>query len=135
MNYNYTGEEVLKEEAKFFCKYIMGEEANEQTIQLYIAANTKLKIEVTPRERRQINHLIDNPGLLPWVDSALAISYPKGGIRRKLFVMFSITESIPAFSSGFLPQARTKKYIYSAVSRLLIALCRIPVGLVILTWI
>lgn len=135
MSFFSTDEELIKQEAQVFCKYLIGVEATEQTIQLYISANSKLGIEVTPKERRQINYLLDNPRVIPWIDAALALMQPEGGIRKKLYIMFCITESIPTYSRFFLPQEHAKKFVFSAVFRILISLFRMPVGLILMLWI
>ncbi len=135
MSFFSTDEEIIKQEAKVFCKYIVGEEATDQTIQLYVSANNKLGIEVTPKERRQIAYLIDNPRMVAWIDAALAMVHPDGGIRKKIYLMFCITESIPAYSRYFLPSSYPKKHIFSAILRILLSGFRLLVGLILLLWI
>jgi hypothetical protein len=134
MNYS-PEEEVLKEEAKVFCKYIVGEPATDQAMQLYVDANSKLQILVTPKERRQINLLMDYKGMLPFADAALAVVNPNGGIRRKLYIMFCITESIPEFSKYFLPKHQSKSRIFYFIYKIIASGMRLLAGLLLLLWI
>jgi hypothetical protein len=128
-------EEILKKEANVFCNYLLGEGANGQTVQLYIAANNKLAIELNAKEQRRLTYLLKFPVLIPSVDAALAIVSPGSGIRKKLYILFCIAESIPGYSHYFLPEKSPGIIIVSVLYRMFLAGVRLLFGLILLLWI
>jgi hypothetical protein len=133
---NFSGEkEILKKEAKAFCIYLVGADATEQAIDLYASANNKLDIRLNEREQKRLKFLLRNTVMIPSADAALALIYPQGGIRKKIYVMFSIVESIPAYSRYFLPQTESKGFIFSAFFRIILAGIKVITGLILLLWI
>jgi hypothetical protein len=135
MSFFFSDEDVFKKETLVFCRYLVGEDATETVIKLYSSANNKLDLQLTSREKMQLIYLLESPWMLPFIDAALAIVHPQGAIRKKLYLMFCITESIPEYSRHFLPRAQSKTYIFSALARICLSGIRIPVGLILLLWI
>ncbi|HTB07427.1 MAG TPA: hypothetical protein VK806_10790 [Bacteroidia bacterium] len=77
-------ESLLIKEAKVFSRYLIGEEADEQSIQLYLSANTKLNITLTDKEVKRLTFLLNNPSFIGMADGALAITDRESGIRKKI---------------------------------------------------
>jgi hypothetical protein len=127
-------ESLLIKEAKIFSRYLIGEEADEKSVQLYISANEKLSITLTEKEAKRLTVLLDNPSLLGLADGALALTDRESGIRKKIYVMFCILESRPAFSSYFLP-IENKAPILSIMGYGIRATWNTLIGLILLSWI
>jgi hypothetical protein len=127
-------ESLLIKEAKVFSRYLIGEEADEQSIQLYLSANTKLNITLTDKEVKRLTFLLNNPSFIGMADGALAITDRESGIRKKIYIMFSILESRPAFSSYFLPK-ESNSPILSLIGSGIRATWNTLIGLILLPWI
>jgi hypothetical protein len=128
-------ESLWKKEATVFSRYITGKEASEQCLQLYVQVQQKLAIPITPRERKKLNFILRFPFFMGWIDGALAIVNPEHPIRKKLYVMFSVLESIPDFHSSFLPQQRGGGYIISILWTGTRANFNTLFGFILLPWI
>ncbi len=107
-----TNELLWKKEAAVFSRYLIGKNANEQCINLYIEAQQKLAIPITPREQQKLNFILRFPLFVGCIDGALAIVNPEHPIRKKVYVMFSVLESSPDFHTSFLPQQRSSTYLF-----------------------
>jgi len=105
-----TDESTLTKEAMVFSLYFIGKEPGELSVQLYIKASQKLAIPMSPRDKRKLNFILRFPFFMGMIDGALAMVNPEHPIRKKLYVMFSVLESDPAFSNYFLPKAGTSLF-------------------------
>lgn len=130
------GDELLwKKEAEVFSRYIIGREPDEQSVNLYIKAQQKLDIAISPRQASKLKFTLRHPSTLPAIDGALAIVNPEHAIRRKLYLMFSILESSPAFYDKFLPRQRPGSYIMTIIWAGTRAVLTTFYGFILLPWI
>lgn len=128
-----TNEALLTQEAKVFTQYLLGEEADQLTISLYIQAQGKLNITLTEKESKRLDFMIRYPSVVGMVDGALALNNPESGIRKKLYVLFSILESNPRYAGHFLPS--TKVGLLSIILSGIRAVWNTLTGFILLTWI
>lgn len=126
-------EAQLNEEARVFTRYLVSEEADELTLQLYIKAHTNIKMNLTEKESKRLTFLLKHPGCIDMVDGALAIIASESGIRKKLYVLFAILESNPRYAKYFLPDNKTD--LFSIIGSGIVAVWNAAIGLIILPWI
>lgn len=129
-----TDESLLSKEAKVFSRYLIGQEADEQSVQLYINANKTLNITLIDKEVKRLTFLLNNLSFIGMADGALAITDSESGIRKKIYVMFAILESRPIFSSYFLPKENNSP-ILSLIGSGIRATWNTLIGLILLLWI
>jgi hypothetical protein len=125
---------LLTRQAQVFTRYLIGEEADELSIRLYIQAHKKLPITLSAKEEKRLNFLIGNPTFIGMADGALALTNQESGIRKKLYVLFSILESSPAFAKHFLPKTNNTP-ILSIIGSGIRALWNALTGMILLVWI
>jgi hypothetical protein len=130
-----TDESSWRKEAIAFSRYIVGEEPDEQSIALYIAAQQKLNIPISPKESNKIRFIVRFPGTMGMIDGALALLNPEHPVRKKLYTMFSILESSPKYHKYFLPQERADSYKFYILLVGLRAIFNTISGLFLLPWI
>jgi hypothetical protein len=128
-------ETLWRREAAVFSRYITGKGAGEQCLQLYVTAQQKLAIPITPREQKKLNFILRFPFFMGWIDGALAMVNPEHPIRKKLYVMFSILESSPDFHTSFLPQQRSGGYMITILWTGTRAIFNTLFGFILLPWI
>ena len=128
-------ESLWKKEAEVFSHYLIGKNASEQCVHLYMQAQQKLSIPITPREQKKLTFILRFPFFMSWIDGALAIVNPEHPIRKKLYVMFSILESSPDFHNSFLPQQRSGSYLFKIFWVGTRAVFNTLFGFILLPWI
>jgi hypothetical protein len=128
-----TNEALLTEEAKIFTQYLLGEEADQLTISLYIQAQSKLNISLTEKESKRLDFMLRYPSVIGMVDGALALNNPESGIRKKIYVLFSIIESNPKYARHFLPS--NKVGLFSIILSGIRAVWNALTGFILIAWI
>jgi hypothetical protein len=128
-----TNEALLTKEAKVFTQYLLGEEADQLTISLYIQAQGKLNITLTEKESKRLDFMLRHPFVIGMVDGALALNNSESGIRKKIYVLFSILESNPRYARHFLPS--NKVGLLSIILSGIRAICNAITGFILLAWI
>lgn len=101
---------TAEEEALVLVPYLVGRAATPEAIMLYARARTELLLPLTAEEQRLWSRCLKHRILLPLVDAALAFR-KESGIRRRLFVLLAILESLPAYADCFLPKRRSAFYL------------------------
>lgn len=129
-----TNNTLLIKEALVFTRYLIGEKADEHSIGLYINAHNKLLIDLSPKETKRLKFLLRNPSFIGMADSALALTASESGIRKKLYLMFAILESSPAFSKHFLPKENNSP-VLSLIGSGIRASWNALIGFILLLWI
>jgi hypothetical protein len=128
-----TDQASLTKEAKAFTHYLLGEQADELTISLYLQAHNKLNIVLTEKENKQLGFILRHPILIGMIDGALALRNPDSGIRKKIYVLFAILEANPKYAKYFLPSGKTTMLsIFASGIR---AIWNTLTGLILLPWI
>ena len=95
---------AYRREARLIGSYLLdGDEPVEAALDLYEQAMARMPLVLSYQEQKLMERVLYRPVLWPWIDAGLALSNPKSGIRRKVFVMSAILETQPAYASRFLP--------------------------------
>lgn len=130
-----ANELLWKKEASVFSRYLIGEEPDELSVALYIKAQQKFAIPMSPKDAEKLQFTLNHPFYLGMIDGALGIINPEHPIRRKLYIMFSILESNPIFHKEFLPQERKGSYLFIIMWTGTRAVCNTLFGFILLPWI
>jgi len=130
-----VGNAQLTKEAQVFTKYLIGKEADSLSVDLYVKANNKLNIPLTEKESKRLDFIVRNPSLIGTVDGALALRNPESGIRKKIYIMFAILESNPAYADYFLPKEHKGSYFISIIGTGIRAAWNALTGFILLAWI
>ncbi len=82
-------------------------------------------------EERLVSFAFRHPKLLPSLDASLVFLRPNSELRRRIYIMFAILETMPQYSKDFLPQEfRFKDYLYISGAGIR-AILRLIIGIVI----
>ena len=92
----------LTTEAKAFGKYLVGEEVNARAVSLYLAAHDQTQFESDAQDLRMLKFMLQHPSLIGVIDAGLAIRKNKSCVRKKLYYMLAILESMPEYAQHFL---------------------------------
>lgn len=102
---------ALSQEAEALGRYLLGKPPGEKAVALYVAANEKKPIRLSPREEKVFRFLVKHRWSAGLIDSALGFSKAaQGGIRRKILYMSAILETQPEYAELFLPKERSWFY-------------------------
>ena len=92
----------LTTEAKAFGKYLVGEEVNARAVSLYLVAHDQTQFESDAQDLRMLKFMVQHPSLIGVIDAGLAIRKNKSCVRKKLYYMLAILESMPEYAQLFL---------------------------------
>jgi len=126
-------EAQLIKEAKVFTHYLIGEDADNLTINLYTKAHNKLDVHLTEEENKQLDFILRHPGTIGMVDGALALKNPENSLRKKIYILFAILESNPKYTKYFMPTNKTT--LFSVIFSGIKAACNALMGFILLPWI
>jgi len=96
------------EEAKIFGKYLIGMNINAAACDLYCQAIESRKLISDVKEKKIEIFIKRFPFWIACIDAVLAMTNKQSSFRKKLLVMLAVLESLPEYSSFFLP----KKYSF-----------------------
>jgi hypothetical protein len=74
----------------------------------------------------------DRPFLLPFLDAGLAFVNPHADLRRRIYVVFAILESMPEYTDLFLPSKTTLKDLFVLIFTGMRAAFRAFIGILII---
>jgi hypothetical protein len=94
--------ELQSKEARIFGKYLTGTEINDTAIQLYIKAITIRDLQSAGRDLKLEKFIFRFPFWIGFIDAALAMTNKQSILRKKIFVMLAVLETIPEYSHLFL---------------------------------
>ncbi|TND07661.1 MAG: hypothetical protein FD123_2980 [Bacteroidetes bacterium] len=125
----------FEKEAAVFGRYLLRDEPNAQSVQLYVSAMQIRPVNCTMRDEKIIRFALQNSGCLAMIDGALAFSKRPSALREKMLVMTAILETQPAYANLFLPQQRAAGYRILMGFRLCGAAFRLLAGKMLLVFI
>jgi hypothetical protein len=100
----------LEREAQVFGRHFIREQPTLQVIELYVRAMKHASSTPDKTERKLLNLMVHRPWTIGLVDSGLAVTNAQSEVRRRLYVMFAILESVPEYADKFLPKKRSPLY-------------------------
>jgi hypothetical protein len=101
---------TLAEECSKLTRYLIGKEPTAQVYLLFEKAHHHIAFEFAEKEKKLWNRCMRNSFLLYCVDAALATNKRASAIRKKIFVLLAILESVPDYHQHFLPAKRSPLY-------------------------
>jgi hypothetical protein len=89
-------------EARTLGRYLLGRDINKTAIFLYSSAHSILEFEIDENDMKILDFIIKYPYLTGFVDGGLALHKKDSVIRKKIFYMLAILETVPEYSQYFL---------------------------------
>lgn len=119
-----------REQADILCRYITGRNVvNQKIYELYRLAVASIS---TKKEDKLVHFAFKHPYLLPYLDAALVFLRPESELRRRMYTMFAILESMPEYTDLFLPKKLTLLEFTGVFLASIRAIIRILVGVAII---
>src|SRR5581483_4402613 len=102
----------IEQEATFLALYLTQKAPTPQVVALYQQARQTIPVDFTPKQQKLWNFCTKNNWALKFVDAALALGDNYHPVRKRIFIMLAILETQPAYNDCFLPQKRSKLYLF-----------------------
>jgi hypothetical protein len=103
----------IEMEARIFTKYLIAEDANEKVLFLYRDLHNKVHFEFDEKESKMYFFLLKHPAFLGIIDGGLALHDKNSIIRKKLFYLLAILETIPEYSNHYMiHEASLKDFLF-----------------------
>lgn len=103
---------ILRHEAAIFSKYLIGVAPDDQAVTIYVKALQHRPGDVSKIDQARLRFVRNNPWMVRFVDSGLALVDPSSEVRRRIYTMFSVLEASPQYHNKFLPARRKWWYIF-----------------------
>jgi hypothetical protein len=123
-----------RREAELLCYYLVNRPLSDEAAMLFARASELHPVFLSAAEQKAWNHCLKHPSMITFIDAALAIRKTNSGIRRKIFLMFAVLESLPEYHTCFLPSSRSPFYPVYIFFRGVLATMKSIIGQIIL-WI
>lgn len=102
-------------QAYIFGRYLLGAVPSDAAIEVFQKAMAANGGSQAKREQKVVQFAYQHPWSIGFLDSGLALIEPQAELRRRLYVMFSILESMPEYHDRFLPKKRSWWYGFVVV--------------------
>lgn len=119
-------------EVSVFCRYLSGKKATPTVALLYAEAIQKRFIPLTKKDERILNFLLNKPFFIGCVDGAMAFFAKDSAVRKRIFIMLAVLETLPEYAAGFLSRKHSFWYLFAIGARAFRAVYRLIFGFVIL---
>lgn len=123
---------LVHKEAEVFCRYISGKKATDQSITLYSIAITKRPLLFDAKDERILRFILSKPFFIGFVDGAMAFFKKESAVRKRIFIMLAILETLPEYSNAYLSQKHSLWYLFVVAGRGFRAVYRLIIGFFIL---
>lgn len=97
----------LAAEARVLGKYLIGEEINERAATLYLDAHRKVNFDLDEKDRLLLDLILKRRFLAGCVDGGLALLKKRSNLRKKIYYLFAILESMPEYAEHFMGAKKT----------------------------
>lgn len=121
-------------EAELICRYLVNKPLSAHAAVLYARASELHPVKLSSGEKKIWKRCLRYPFLIAFVDAALAFQDSASGIRKKLFLMLSVLESLPEYQDDFLPKSRGPFYLIYLLFKGCFAVLKLVTGQILL-WI
>ncbi len=122
----------LKDEAQALTKYLIGENATKEVVDLYTLALGRIDITLSRKELKRWDKMIKNAFLLKVIDSGLAILDKCNPIRKRIFLMLAILEAQPNYCTHFFQKKRKSWYLLNFFYRGVVSVFYLMIGVLYL---
>ena len=96
-----------EKEAKIIGRYLLGKEINNQPIALYKTAIEKHNFQPGPKDHGLESFAFRYPVFFGFIDGGMALVNKQSLLRKKIFLMLAILETIPEHSDMYLSKERS----------------------------
>lgn len=121
----------LATEAATVGRYLLGRPIDDASVELYVRAVSRGLAPLDPADQRLFGRAIRHPWLLGFLDGAVSLRQRRGGVRRRLLMMFAILEASPVYCEHFLPQPASRLHVVAVAWAGTRALIKAAVGLLL----
>ena len=122
---------TVRREAKILGTYLLRARPSDAAISLYERAMSASPTSLSTIDKRLLTYMHKYPRQLGFIDAGAQLLYPKSEVRRRLYVMFSILETVPEYHNHFLPQKHSFWYLFALVFFGIRGIAKAIVGVVI----
>ena len=98
-------------ELNCYCQYLLGKEADEQSIMLFEKASQQSASILSTATEKIIAFMIQHPSSVSFIDAAIGLFYPKHPLRKRMITAFAILETNPLYFSFFKPKEFSSLYL------------------------
>lgn len=102
----------LEQEADILGTYLLKQSPNSLVKTLYAKAIQKASAPVHINDQKLLKFILRQNWSIGLVDSGLAFMNPSSEVRRRIYIMFAILESMPDYYDRYLPKHRAKFYLF-----------------------
>jgi hypothetical protein len=121
--------DILEKEAQLFTKYLVGKDANPQSVKLYKTA--MVDSQPNNSDIKLLNFMLSHPASIGFIDAGLIFHDSDSEARRRLYVMFAIIEASPEYYDFFLPKSRSPFYVLVIAYAGIRAIVKAGIGLLL----
>jgi hypothetical protein len=94
-------------EAKILCKYLINRNINFQAQELYKKAITIHNFQPDVKDQRLESLAFKHPYFIGFIDGGMALVLKQSTLRKKIFLMLAILETIPEYSDMYLSKEQS----------------------------
>ena len=94
-------------EAKILGKYLIEKDINNQAIVLYKSAIEFHGFKPDHKDQRIETFAFRHPFFLGFIDGGMALAFKQSVLRKKIFLMLAILETIPEYSDMYLSKEQS----------------------------
>lgn len=117
-----------RDESSLFARYLLGECADERSLELYERA---VRVRRVAARDAAVRFVFKHPWAIGAVDAYLARAKPNSALRQRLYLMSAILETQPRYADRFLCTDRSPLYVLAALYFAVRAACKIAAGFAI----
>lgn len=126
-----NSQDRITKEAVVFTRHIIGQGPSDTAVKLYTRAIEQQKDTLSKDDERLLDIVDKHPSITPYLDAGLAFLKPHSEVRRRLYLMFAILESLPEYTEFFLPVNRSPWYLFVVIGLGIQSVWRLVIGITI----
>ena len=123
---------LLEKEAELFSKYLLNQFPNQTVKVLYVKAMQLSDSSTGIQDKKLVQFVTENNWSIGLIDSGLAIIRPDAEVRRRLYILFALLESMPDYWDHFLPKKRSPFYLIVIVFHGTAAILKATLGIALI---
>ena len=125
-------EEQSRQEMSVYCRYLMGKDADEQSLNLFAQAVRHQEVKLSENEQKLLHFLLHQPWSVSCIDAALGLFKPHHVLRRRMIIAFAILETNPLYYDFFRPRVIDRSHLAVLISKSIMEVMRATAGRFIL---
>ena len=119
-----------KRQAEIFGRYLLKIPPSSASKKLFVRIVDRTDF-ISQQDANLLKFALERPWAISYIDAGLAVLNPDSELRRRLFIMFAILESMPDYYDYFLPKRRSFWYAFYVFFSGLRAALKATVGVVL----